>query len=161
MPAPPTVVQATKRFNPYALKVSSRVPPWVTLHHVGRKSGREYRTPVVAFAARAPIDTRVAHPGDPVEIGEYRDILVLTPLPWGPDVDWCRNVRAAGSYRLTRKGVDYRADQLRVMDADDARSLLGGFVGATSGLIGIESFLVGRLRRWPAPGSPATGPGRG
>jgi hypothetical protein len=85
MPAPPSVVKATKRFNPYALKVSSRVPPWATLHHVGRTSGREYRTPVVAFAARAPIDTQVSRAGDPVEIGEYRDILVLHPLPWGAD----------------------------------------------------------------------------
>ncbi|MCK9795688.1 hypothetical protein M1843_18225 [Isoptericola sp. 4D.3] len=147
MPMPPAVVRATKRFNPYALKISSRVPPWVTLRHVGRRSGREYRTPVVAFAARAPIDTRVARAGDPVEIGEYRDILVLTPLPWGPDVDWCRNVRAAGSYTLTRKGVDYRVDELRVVDAEQARGMLGGFVGATSRLAGIEHFLVGRLQR--------------
>jgi hypothetical protein len=153
MPAPPAVVKATQRLNPYALKVSSRVPPWVTLHHVGRSSGREYDTPVVAFAARAPIDTRVAKAGDPVEIGEYRDILVLTPLPWGADVDWCRNVRAAGSYRLTRKGVDYRADQLRVVEADEARGMLGGFVGAASRLVGIESFLVGRLGRLPAGAS--------
>lgn len=150
MPAPSGVVKATRRFNPYALRVSSRVPPWATLHHVGRTTGREYRTPVTAFAARAPIDTRVEHPGDPVEIGEFRDVLVLTPLPWGPDVDWCRNVRAAGSFRLTRKGVDYRADQLRVVATDDARNLLGGFVGAAARMVGVQHFLVGRLRRWPA-----------
>ncbi|MFC8597788.1 hypothetical protein [Isoptericola sp. NPDC057191] len=153
MPVPPAVAKATKRFNPYALKISSRVPPWATLHHVGRKSGREYRTPVVAFAARAPIDTRVERAGDPVEIGEYRDVLVLHPLPWGPDVDWCRNVRAAGSYRLTRKGVDYRVDELRVVDGDHGRGLLDGAVGSMTGVIGIQTFLVGRLRRLRADAS--------
>ncbi|MGF0116295.1 hypothetical protein ACQFYA_08210 [Promicromonospora sp. Marseille-Q5078] len=146
MPMPAAAVKATRRFNPYALKVSSRVPPWATLHHVGRKSGREYRNPVVAFAARAPI-APVARPGAPVEIAAQRDILVLTPLPWGPDVDWCRNVRAAGSFTLTRKGVDYRVDGLRVVDAEEARGLLSGFVGAASKLVGIDQFLVGRLRR--------------
>ncbi|GAA1727328.1 nitroreductase family deazaflavin-dependent oxidoreductase [Isoptericola hypogeus] len=152
MATSPAVTKAVKRFNPYALKLSSRVPPWATLHHVGRKSGREYRTPVVAFAARAPIDpATVTRPGAPVAIAEHRDVLVLHPLPWAADVDWCRNVRAAGSYTLTRKGVDYRVDQLRVVDADEARGMLGGFVGASSQLIGIEDFLVGRLRRAPGP----------
>lgn len=150
MATPPAVTKAVKRFNPYALKISSRVPPWATVHHVGRRSGREYRTPVVGFAARAPIDpATVSRPGAPVAIAEHRDVLVLHPLPWGPDVDWCRNVRAAGTYTLTRKGVDYRVDELRLVGADEARGMLGGFVGATSSLVGIEKFLVGRLRRAP------------
>ena len=145
MPMPPAAARATKRFNPYALKVSSRVPPWATVHHVGRTSGREYRNPVVAFAARAPI-AAVARPGAPVEIAEHRDVLVLVPLPWGSEVNWCRNVRAAGSFTLVRKSVGYRVDQLRVVDAEDARRMLG-FVGTVTSLVGIEKFMVGRLRR--------------
>ncbi|MCA5893286.1 hypothetical protein LEP48_07920 [Isoptericola sp. NEAU-Y5] len=148
MALPEKVAKATKKFNRYALKVSSRVPPWATLHHVGRHSGRRYRTPVVAFAARAPIDPATAAvAGAPVAISEHRDVLVLHPLPWGSDVDWCRNIFAAGSYTLTRKGVDYRVDRLRVVDTDEAGQLLDGALGRASSTVGVESFVVGRLRR--------------
>lgn len=150
MATSPAVTKAVRRFNPYALKVSSRVPPWATLHHVGRKSGRQYRTPVVAFAARAPIDpATVASPGAPVAISDTRDVLVLHPLPWGPDVDWCRNIRAAGSYTLTRKGVDYAVDDLHVVDAAEARRLLGKSGRLMGRVPPIEQFLLGRLRRLP------------
>ncbi|ROS77089.1 hypothetical protein [Cellulomonas sp. PhB143] len=145
MALPPAVAKATKRFNPYALKLSSRVPPWATVHHVGRRSGREYRTPVIAFAAREPADpSPTSVPGAPGAV------VVLHPLPWGAEVDWCRNIRAAGSYTLTRKGVDYRVDGLRVVAADDAGPLLDSGVGRVSRAVGAEAFLVGRLHRAPA-----------
>ena len=35
--------------NPVLGLLSDRVPPLATLHHVGRTSGRRYRTPVMAF----------------------------------------------------------------------------------------------------------------
>lgn len=84
-----------KRGNPYVLKVSSHVPPWATVNHVGRKSGHKYTTPVVAFTTQTPSGPATASgPDKPVT-------HVVHVLPWGPDVDWCRNIRAAGSYTLT------------------------------------------------------------
>lgn len=148
MSLPPKVARATRRFNPWALKVSSRVPPWSTLHHVGRRSGTEYRTPVVSFAARAPAAPG-AGPGGPVTVATERDVLVLHPLPWGADVDWCRNVRAAGEYTLTRRGTEYRVDRVRVIDAEEADALLGRATAATNRLAGVREFVVGRLRRVP------------
>ena len=53
------------------------------VHHVGRRSGTEYRTPVVVAAA-----------GD--------DLVVA--LPYGPGTDWVRNVLAAGSATIDHDG---------------------------------------------------------
>jgi deazaflavin-dependent oxidoreductase (nitroreductase family) len=60
-------------------------PLYGTLHHVGRKSGREYATPVVVR-------------------GNSRGTYV--PLPFGVGTDWYRNAVAAGGVRTTWRGSD-------------------------------------------------------
>lgn len=148
MAASPIVERATRRFNPYALKLSSRVPPFATLHHVGRTSGRSYSTPVAAVAAREPISPEtVAIPGSPVPIAEERPVLVLVGLPWGPDVDWLRNVLAAGECTLTRAGTEYRVDRIRVIEAHEARGLLGTSARLLARIPRMKKFMVGRLQR--------------
>jgi len=73
-----------KRSNAMILFVAGkRLSPWVTLEHTGRRSGRVYRTPLVTFP--------------------FGDGFVFM-LPYGPDVDWCRNVMASGRAVLMRKG---------------------------------------------------------
>jgi deazaflavin-dependent oxidoreductase (nitroreductase family) len=57
----------------------ARLPGFGMVHHRGRKSGREYRTPVKVFRRGA----------------EY----VIT-LPYGADSDWVKNVVAAGGCDL-------------------------------------------------------------
>lgn len=69
--------------NPAARPVAGRVPPAAVVVHRGRRSGRTYETPVLAFA------------DGPV----YR--IALT---YGPGVDWLKNVRAAGRFELRRTG---------------------------------------------------------
>ena len=49
---------------------------WSAVDHVGRRSGRQYRTPVTAF---------------PTTDG----VAIL--LPYGADTDWVRNLQAAGT----------------------------------------------------------------
>jgi hypothetical protein len=55
------------------------------LHHVRRRSGVEYHTPVAA--ARTPDG-------------------VLVPLIYGPGTDWCRNILKAGYCTLTFDGEE-------------------------------------------------------
>ncbi|MGK2320976.1 hypothetical protein [Gordonia rhizosphera] len=57
------------------------------VHHVGRRSGKEYVTPVWAHRV-----------GPSFYIG----------LPYGTGVDWLRNVRAAGGCDIEHDGVRYR-----------------------------------------------------
>jgi deazaflavin-dependent oxidoreductase (nitroreductase family) len=69
--------------NPVLGTVAWLVPPLAVVHHVGRKSGRRYRTPVVAL--RSP------------------DGFVI-PMTYGRDVDWARNIVRAGGCELERRG---------------------------------------------------------
>ncbi|WP_054813105.1 nitroreductase family deazaflavin-dependent oxidoreductase [Nocardia arizonensis] len=70
--------------NPVAGLLAGRVPPFGTIVHRGRRSGRVYRTPVWVF------------PRD----GGYR--IALT---YGRDVDWVRNVLAAERFELRWRGA--------------------------------------------------------
>jgi deazaflavin-dependent oxidoreductase (nitroreductase family) len=83
----------THRFNPLMTRlglVGGRRSPWGYIEHVGRKSGRVYRTPVL-----------------PMIVGGFAYI----PLPYGPNVDWARNVRAAGRCRLQLHDTIYELDE--------------------------------------------------
>jgi deazaflavin-dependent oxidoreductase (nitroreductase family) len=121
-----------QRFNRFARRFAVRVPPFVVVHNVGRTSGRPYETPVVAFAG-------------------YEDgtRLVATPLVWGSDAGWCLNIRAAGSYTLTRRNRQYRVDQLRIVAPDEAERIVGGGARATNAVVRPREWIVGRLRHAP------------
>jgi deazaflavin-dependent oxidoreductase (nitroreductase family) len=128
MAAPEFVVQAGKVLNPWVLRVAGRVPPWVVLHHVGRKSGKEYHTPLVAFAARPE-----------------QEIVVVLPLPWGSGTDWARNTMGAGTVRLTRGGTDFLVKDVRLVPAYEAVGWLASVPSVLLSAVGIEECMVGTL----------------
>ena len=72
--------------------------PFSLVRHVGRRSGREYETPVIL--ARVP-DGFVAE------------------LTYGPDVDWYRNVVAAGHCVVVHRGREYAVDRISGLAADE------------------------------------------
>jgi hypothetical protein len=81
----------SKTVNPLALKLAgSRFGTlyWnlSLLKHRGRRSGRVYETPLAAYP--------------------FGDGFILA-LAYGPDVDWCRNVLAAGKCTLLYRGQEY------------------------------------------------------
>lgn len=67
--------------------------------HVGRRSGRTYRTPVVA--------------------AEHNDSFLIA-LPYGKRTDWLKNVLAAGSATLVTHGRTYRVDAPEVIPMAEA-----------------------------------------
>src|SRR5881409_1427118 len=69
--------------NPLLGTVAWLVPPLAVVHHVGRKTGRAYRSPVVAF---------------------HGDDGVVIPMTYGRDVDWARNIVRAKGCTLERTG---------------------------------------------------------
>ncbi len=73
------------------------------IEHTGRKSGKRYRTPVVALRT---------------------DDGILVGLPYGSGVDWLRNVLAAGSATITDKGRSYSVVRPEVIDAAAAEPQL-------------------------------------
>lgn len=130
MSAPDLVVQAAKVLNPWMLRVAGSVPPWVVLHHVGRKSGKEYTTPLVAFAARPD-----------------EQILAVLPLPWGSGTDWARNTMSSGTVRLTRAGSEFLVKDVRLVPAYEAGGWLSTVPSALLSAAGVEECLVGTLHK--------------
>lgn len=79
----------------------TRLPGFATIHHVGRRSGRAFRTPVKLF-----------------RLGERQYVVTL---PYGPGSDWVRNVLAAGGCEATTRGRRIRLVDPRLF-ADDGRT---------------------------------------
>ncbi|MFF7451863.1 MULTISPECIES: nitroreductase family deazaflavin-dependent oxidoreductase [unclassified Streptomyces] len=79
--------------NRFVGPVLTRMPGFGAVLHVGRKSGRVYRTPVKVFR-RGP---------------HY-----VMSLPYGPQSDWVRNTIAAGGCELHTRGKLIRLDQPHV-----------------------------------------------
>jgi deazaflavin-dependent oxidoreductase (nitroreductase family) len=117
MPMPLWWGQINKRvFNPRALKGDR----WQVIHHVGRSSGREYRTPLEAVA---------------VEGG-----FVMT-LVYGSKSDWVQNVLAAGTAKLEVDGGVVDLVEPEVVDADRAFALLPADTKRPPKLLKIDEFL--------------------
>jgi len=90
------------------------------LHHVGRRTGRPYTTPVVA---------------EPVQDG------FVVPLPYGTHVDWLRNIQAAGQATIDVHGRHYTIDQPRVDGAAQALPTVRESRRRIWRRLGIENYL--------------------
>lgn len=78
------------------------VPPWAVILHRGRRSGRAYRTPVLAFR-QGPV--------------------LVVALLYGEESDWLRNLRAAAGGRVVRMGRTFELGEPRVVDTSAAGEL--------------------------------------
>jgi deazaflavin-dependent oxidoreductase (nitroreductase family) len=91
-------------FNPKALRdAANGETRWGVVHHVGRRSGTVYATPI--DAQRTPEG-------------------VVICLVYGPGADWCRNVVAAGRCTLTLDGEELSLGAPRVVSLGLAESKL-------------------------------------
>ena len=95
------------------------------IRHVGRRSGAPYATPIGVY----PMDD---------------DFLVY--LPYGRDVDWLRNVRAAGFAELRVEGRTHRVAP-QVVEPAEALPYLSKRDRGVARLFGVTDFLA--LRRAP------------
>jgi deazaflavin-dependent oxidoreductase (nitroreductase family) len=107
--------------NPLMLRLAGR-KNWyaAAIKHTGRRSGKQYATPVVA--------ERIA------------DGFVI-PLPYGTSVDWLQNVRAAGRATISSQGEDYEVVQPEIIDASAALPMLSAQRRRTFERFGIEGYL--------------------
>ena len=78
------------------------LPPWAVILHRGRRSGRPYRIPLLAFR---------------------RDRTLIIALLYGEQSDWLRNLRAGGG-RVVRAGRTYELSAPRVVDTSAAAAEL-------------------------------------
>ena len=94
------------------------------IRHTGRRSGREYGTPVWAV---------------PTAEG------VVISLPFGEGADWLKNVLAAGEATIETKGETWTVTHPEVVDREIAWRLLPRRARLLFGLAGIDRYVV--LRR--------------
>ncbi|CAJ1585581.1 nitroreductase family deazaflavin-dependent oxidoreductase [[Mycobacterium] wendilense] len=91
--------------NPIQRLWAGRAPTFGILEHVGRKSGKPYRTPLTVFST---------------------DEGVAILLTYGPDRDWLKNITAAGGGQLTRRGRTFSVVDPRVVSKAEAAPLIKG-----------------------------------
>ena len=77
------------------------------VYHVGRKSGKEYSTPVVA----------VKNNGN-----------IFVGLSYGTDTDWFRNIQAARKCKVKINGINYAVNQPEVVDSTKIMPQFSPFV---------------------------------
>jgi deazaflavin-dependent oxidoreductase (nitroreductase family) len=111
--------------NPIVLRIAGPLAVSV-VHHVGRRTGRAYRTPVFA---------------EPTTEG------FVVALFYGAEADWCRNVLAARGATIAHRGHEFRLVSPRVIDADAARPMLPVGVGFIHRVLGTRGFLTLRHPR--------------
>jgi len=95
----------TRILNPGVMRLAGRRHVRVAglVHHVGRRSGQAYATPVGA---------------------RLHDDQIVIPLTFGSRSDWSRNVRAAGWSSIELDGRTYDACAPVLLWRSDARAFL-------------------------------------
>jgi len=78
--------------------------PFSLVRHVGRKSGRTFETPLILAAT---------------------DGGFVAELTYGDQVNWYRNIMAAGECEVVVKGRTHRIDRIELMPADAGRGAFG------------------------------------
>jgi deazaflavin-dependent oxidoreductase (nitroreductase family) len=97
----------------------ARLPWFAILEHVGRRSGRVYRTPVMLFGS-----------------GERR-VIAMT---YGPETDWARNVVTAGGATAFARGRPVTLTEPRIVH-DPSRRLVPRLIRPILRLLRAADFL--------------------
>lgn len=92
--------------NPIQRLWAGFAPTFGILEHVGRKSGRTYRTPLTVFST----DTGIA--------------ILLT---YGPNRDWLKNITAANGGKIKRHGRTFGVVDPRMVTKAEAAERVTGF----------------------------------
>lgn len=114
----------TRLFNPLSRHFAGWLPGFGILSYVGRKSGRLYRTPLNVFK---------------------RGDSYVFALTYGSEVDWVRNVLAAGHADLRTRGRDIHLVEPELF-VDPTRHLMPLPVRIVLRLNDVQEFLRVKVR---------------
>jgi len=106
--------QRLARFNRHVTNPIQRVwagwlPSFGILQHVGRRSGKEYRTPLNVFNA---------------EVDGKPGVAIL--LTYGPDRDWLKNLNAAGGGQMRRHAKTFGVTNPQTVTKAEAAAHISG-----------------------------------
>lgn len=106
--------------NPIIGRPMSWLPGFGAVFHRGRRSGRQYRTPVKVFR---------------------RGEAYLISLPYGPQCDWVKNVMAAGGCELLTGGRRVRLVDPKIF-VDTEQRYVRFFIRAALLRLNITEFVA-------------------
>jgi len=122
VPLPAALARANKKItNRITARFAGRLPLFAIVHHVGRKSGKPYATPVMVFRRGADF------------------IIVLT---YGLETEWCKNVLTAGGCWLEYRNRRYDLDDPRTVALSEVERDLPGVVRFVLKRIRVSDALV-------------------
>jgi deazaflavin-dependent oxidoreductase (nitroreductase family) len=126
MPLPKALARFNRVItNPIARHVAGRLPGFAIVDHVGRRSGRVYRTPVNLF--------------------RHGDRYVIS-LMYGADSQWVRNVIATGEADVETRGQRIHLVEPEIVH-DPGRSLVPAPIRPIVGAVNVTDFML--LRQAP------------
>lgn len=119
MPAPRWLACVNLHFTNHLLGPFARhMPGMGIVIHTGRKSGRQYRTPVMFFRKAG---------------------RVIVALTYGRESQWVKNVLSVGSCRLETQGTTLTLSNPHIVH-DEQRSVVPPFVRVVLGLLNVSDF---------------------
>ena len=122
MPIPTSIADFNKHVtNKFFLLFAGRLSPFAIVNHKGRRSGRSYRPPILAF---------------PTEAG------FVFALTYGRDVDWVRNLLADGGGTLRRKGEDIPIHGVRIVGYEDVKHLFPSWIKRSLARISLKDCVT-------------------
>jgi deazaflavin-dependent oxidoreductase (nitroreductase family) len=121
MPLSRTIARTNRYWiNPIARRLAGKLPPFLLVRHVGRRTGKSYETPIWAFRR-----------GDGFVIA----------LTYGPGTDWLRNLQAAGGGEARYARHRYALSNLRVVEGSPGTQPLPLEVRWALNVFGVRHFL--------------------
>jgi deazaflavin-dependent oxidoreductase (nitroreductase family) len=120
MPLPRSIARMNRRVTNHLLGgLATRLPWFGVVVHTGRRSLRQYRTPVNVFR---------------------RDDRCIIALTYGSNADWVRNVLADGGCTLETQGRTLHLSRPRLLH-DESRRPVPAPVRLVLGLVNVNDFL--------------------
>jgi deazaflavin-dependent oxidoreductase (nitroreductase family) len=105
--------------------------PFSLIRHVGRRSGKAFETPVV--------------------LAEVPEGFVCE-LTYGADVNWYRNIVAAGECDVVHRGREYHVSAIEPLSRDEGLRAFGGFRSVVLRILRRHEFRLLRVDGMPADG---------
>jgi len=122
--------------NPLMGTFAWLVPPLAVVHHVGRKSGRTYRTPVVAFRSAEGF---------------------VVPMTYGRDVDWARNIVRARGCEIEQMASRYTLHNPRIVGFKAAEAHLPAVARPLLGAADFPGYVLLDFDTGKSPRSASSG----
>ena len=121
MPLPRGLAEFNRSItNQFTRPFATRLSGFAVIHHVGRRSGKKFETPVNAW--------------------RHGDSIVVT-LTYGSDTDWLKNCKSAGQALFVMSGEEIAVGSPAPLDPAEGQALVPTVVAQILRFINVDEFV--------------------